>query len=304
MNLLNDFVNELTVGETTSFDRLVIRPILSKTDYKLALLTLEDALERNVLEITEVSEDGSVPELRVTNIGEIDVIVLEGEELRGARQNRIVNATIIIPAHTSMAIPVSCVEQGRWNYVSECFGSGATVLYPSLRSESQQAVTQNLRDRNIHRSDQLGIWSSIREKSSRMCIASETEAMSDILDTSITPDAEKDLFAELKHSETQVGFLAFIGGGFAGGDVFGSSALCKKQLGKLLRGYYLDSLDTGVWFPSIEADDILGQIVSAEQEQFATIGKGVEMRFEAENIHGACKLVDQQLSHLTVFPKR
>ncbi len=257
-----------------------------------------------MLEITEVSEGGSVPDLMVENKGAVDVIVIEGEELRGAKQNRIVNSTLIIPAGSRIAIPVSCVEQGRWRYVSDRFAAGSTVLYPSLRRESHNAVTTNLRRFNIHSSDQAGIWSSIRDKSARMQVESETSAMADIVQNSITPDAERDMFAELKHADDQVGFLAFIGGGFAGGDVFGSADLCKKQLEKLLRGYYLDSLDSGVGFPAIEPGEILNQIVSAKQEQFGGVGKGAEMRFEAESVQGAWKLVDHQLSHLTVFPKK
>ena len=43
--------------------------------------------------ITEVSEGGSVPELRVVNKGDARILVLDGEELRGAKQNRVLNTT-------------------------------------------------------------------------------------------------------------------------------------------------------------------------------------------------------------------
>ena len=303
MKVLETFISGLKVGEALNFNQLMIKPIFVQTDYKLPFLTLEEAFQREVLEITEIDEGGSVPELLVKNKGLIDIIVLEGEELRGAKQNRIVNTTIIIPAGGEIPIPVSCVERGRWSYVSDRFSSGGTVLYPSLRQKSHGSVTQSLRQSSIHYSDQGSIWSDISEKSARMSVESETDAMSDILETHITPEAEESLMEEIKYQEKQIGFLAFIGGGFAGGDVFGSTELCEKQMRKMIRGYYMDALDLGVNFPELKADEILVQIVEANHEQFAAIGKGTDMRFEAENIQGAWKLVDQSVSHLTVFPR-
>jgi hypothetical protein len=303
MKVLQNFINDLRVGDALTFNQLIVKPVFVKTDYKLPFLTLEEALGRNLLEITERDEQGSVPELLVKNKGKLDVIVLEGEELRGAKQNRIVNTTTIIPAVSEIVLPVSCVEQGRWHYVSNQFSSGESVLYPSLRQKSHSSVTRSLRHRNLHYSDQSEIWADISEKSIRMCVPSETDAMSDIMDTTLTPEAENDLLEEIVYQEKQIGFLAYIGGGFAGGDVFGSTELCQKQMRKLMRGYYLDALDSGVNFPDIKAEDILAQIASAKQEQFEAIGKGAEMRFESEKIQGAWKLVDETVSHLTVFPR-
>jgi len=304
MQVLEKFIGGLKIGEALNFNQLIIKPIFVSTDYKLPFLTLEEALQGEVLEITEKDEGGSVPELLVKNKGAMDVIVLEGEELRGAKQNRIVNTTIIIPAGAEIPIPVSCVERGRWSYVSDRFSSGSTVVYPSLRQKSHTSVTQSLRQSSIHYSDQQKIWADISEKSVRMMeVESETEAMSDLLDTSITPDAEESLMEEVNYQEHQIGFLAFIGGGFAGGDVFGSTELCQKQMRKLMRGYYLDALDLGVNFPELKAEEILAQIVGAKQEQFAAVGKGTDMRFEGEKIQGAWKLVDESVSHLTVFPR-
>jgi hypothetical protein len=39
-----------------------------------------------------------VPELIATNRGDADVLVLDGEQLIGARQNRMTNRSILLPA--------------------------------------------------------------------------------------------------------------------------------------------------------------------------------------------------------------
>ncbi len=303
MTILENFIGRLKIGEALTFNGLVIKPVFTETDFALPFLTLEEALEKELLEIMEKSEDGHVPELLVKNIGELDVIILEGEELRGAKQNRIVNTTIIVPAGAEIVVPVSCVEQGRWHYTSRRFSSGENVLYSSLRKKSHRSVTKSLRMHRVHRSDQSEIWSDIKSKAERLAIESETDAMSDIQFALATPEAEKDLFEEIPYQEKQIGFLAFINGGFAGGDFFGSSELCRKQMKKLLRGYYLDAVDKGTEFPKVEAGEILEQISNAHQEQFSTIGKGTEIRFETDKIQGACKLVEENVSHLTIFPR-
>jgi hypothetical protein len=48
-----------------------------------------------VIEAAEVNETGSVPELKVINRSPEMVLLLDGEELVGAKQNRIVNITIL-----------------------------------------------------------------------------------------------------------------------------------------------------------------------------------------------------------------
>src|ERR1700730_11677852 len=64
----------------------------------------------------EVSEAGSVLFLKVVNGADRQLLLLDGEELLGAKQNRILNTTVLVDAHTEVIIPVSCVEQGRWGY--------------------------------------------------------------------------------------------------------------------------------------------------------------------------------------------
>lgn len=54
----------------------------------------KEALEKQVLVISEVSKEGYVPELKVGNKRKIPVLLLGGEELAGAKQNRVLNTTM------------------------------------------------------------------------------------------------------------------------------------------------------------------------------------------------------------------
>jgi hypothetical protein len=49
-----------------------------------------------------------VPELKLVNLSPSKILILDGEELKGAKQNRIVNATFLIGPKSEVVIPVSC----------------------------------------------------------------------------------------------------------------------------------------------------------------------------------------------------
>lgn len=305
MTILNEFVAGLKFGEPQKFGRLTIRPIISETDLLLPFLTLEEALAKDVLEVTEISEAGSVIDLLVKNTGDTDVILIEGEILEGAKQNRMVNATTIVPAESEIVLPVTCVERGRWSYRSRKFSSGGYVAYPKMRKASHEAVRESVRRDASRRSDQGQVWGDIAAKMDRMKIKSETEAATDIEDQvmrCVASTYKESVFDKIRHIDRQVGYLAYIDDGFAGGDIFGSAELCGRQVDKLTRGYLMDTEDLGANFPVISDSELLEGLESAEFTEHPSVGKGVELRFQNGKIQGACSIVDEMVSHVTVFP--
>jgi hypothetical protein len=96
-------------------------------------LTLDRALETGAVELTEVDKGGSVPRIRLVNRSGHKVLVVDGEELVGAKQNRIVNATFLIGAHCEVILPVSCVEAQRWSWRSHTFSHGKAAMPVYLR---------------------------------------------------------------------------------------------------------------------------------------------------------------------------
>ena len=59
----------------------------------LAYGTLAEALRYGVIVVTEVNAGGSIPDLKVINNADSSVLLLDGEELKGAKQNRVLNAS-------------------------------------------------------------------------------------------------------------------------------------------------------------------------------------------------------------------
>jgi hypothetical protein len=110
MQILSDETwQRMIFGDVQSHGMLAVLPIMADLPTGPEYLTLGEALAAGTLTITEISEGGSVPELAVINEGNLPVLLLDGEELAGAKQNRVVNTTILLKEHSKIVIPVSCV---------------------------------------------------------------------------------------------------------------------------------------------------------------------------------------------------
>lgn len=303
MNVLDNFIENLYTGEPVQVGQLKVTPVFIREESALPFLEFGEALGRGLVEVSEVSEGGSVPNLFVKNGADRDVIIVDGEMLVGAKQNRVVNTTIVVPAGASVEIPVTCVEQGRWGYTSRNFTSSRSHSSSSLRSLKHRTVTDSLRETGRYTSDQGAVWGDIHAKMRRMESPSPTMSLTDVYESSVSGEDEARLEDEVRPQAGQVGYFAYVREGFAGGDVFGSSELCRAKLSKLLRGHYLDSLDAYLEFPRLGVADVLAEVRAARPEQFAGVGKGSELRFESASVQGACKVVDERIPHLAVFPK-
>lgn len=81
-----------------------------------------------------------MPQLAVINDGPIAVLIIDGEELIGAKQNRVLNTTVLLKERSKTVIPVSCTEQGRWQWRSaESGGNGRGLPPPGLCRPSREA---------------------------------------------------------------------------------------------------------------------------------------------------------------------
>ena len=113
--------------------------------------------------------------------GDKPVFILDGEELVGAKQNRVVNLSILVPASTTVTVPVSCVEAGRWRAKSRTFKSAPRTQYATGRAKRVAQVTYNLKASGSRHSDQAEVWSDIAMMSRKLEAESPTAAMEEML---------------------------------------------------------------------------------------------------------------------------
>jgi len=131
-------------GEVKRYKGIAIVPLISPADGAFKYNTLSEAFTASSLTISEVSAAGSVPELMVVNRSDTPVLLVDGEELAGAKQNRVLNTSILIKEKSETKIPVSCTEQGRWAYSSNFFSESGHIMAHKSRSKKSRSVLCSL----------------------------------------------------------------------------------------------------------------------------------------------------------------
>jgi len=88
------FLKNAKLGGKQSHQKMALFPLLAPDAGEPDYLVLEEALGQGAVEITEVRHGGSVSDPKLINKSPSNLLVVDGEELVGAKQNRIVNATL------------------------------------------------------------------------------------------------------------------------------------------------------------------------------------------------------------------
>jgi hypothetical protein len=285
---------DVHVGDPIRHQALAVFPLFSQAAGGVDYLLSDEAIEAGSLTVEEVSEGGSVPNLLVTNQGDSRVLFLEGEELRGAKQNRILNTSVLIAAHSKTPIPVSCVEQGRWRYRSRQFVSGGSHSSSKLRHYLKASVSHSLKAGAGHSSDQGAVWSEVRRQMGSLGTSSDTGAMADTYETYQKHLAE--FRDRLQYIEGATGVAVAVGKKVVALDLFDKASTCQKVWNRLLSGVVMDALEASQSEAIAEPADVealLGRLRGSAWEPAAAVGEGREYRSDADQETHASALVFQ-----------
>src|SRR5260370_41463045 len=182
MRTLQEEFSRIEIGRSSEFRNVIVFQLMRRSAalQPLDYLLLEDGIAQGKVRVTELNAGGCVPELRLENNADIPVLLVDGEELVGAKQNRVLNLTILAPAKRTTIIPVSCVEAGRWNMASPDLKTADHFMYSLGRGERVTHVTASMRSNGTRTSDQGAVWRNIAAKAARLKASSPTGAMSAI----------------------------------------------------------------------------------------------------------------------------
>jgi hypothetical protein len=230
---LSAFLSRVRTGKPSRIGDVTLVPLLAD-DEPIEAEMLGEALESGHTTVTEVSEGGAVNFVTVSHSGVVPLLLLDGEQVVGAKQNRIFNASFVIEPGKPVAVPVSCVERGRWGYNSREFGSSETTVNSDARRAKLTRVSQSASVGRGYDADQGAVWRDVDTYMDKTKTQSVTGAFSDAYRGRAT-SIEHDL-AKVEVEPRQVGFAAVRGEVVLGMDVFGTTALFAKGWKKAIRG--------------------------------------------------------------------
>jgi hypothetical protein len=296
-------VEALRVGERQVHGPLAIFPLhLGDGDAGGGprYITLRQALAERRAAVTEVSEGGSVPELRVVNKGDARILVLDGEELRGAKQNRVLNTSILIGKHSSLVVPVSCTEQGRWAYSSADFAESDIVAERQVRYAMKDSTNASLLVGAGHCSDQGRVWSEVGALHAKHGTHSGTGAMRDAY-----ASRKRDLdtvLAAFPLVDGQQGLLVLHGGRAIGLDLVSRAPQYAELHDKLLRSYAFEALvAAGEPGDRVVADAFLERIAGLPGQRYKSPGLGWDVRYEGGGLLGSALTYRGRAVHAAFF---
>jgi hypothetical protein len=259
-----------------------------------------------------VTEGGSVPELKLKNIGDQRVLILDGEQLVGAKQNRILNTTVLVEAGDTLIIPVTCVEQGRWSYSDgryagkkDMSGSRHQMVANSRRRKAE-AVQVNLYSNESYVGNQGETWRDMDCVMQEMNVDSPSSAMEDIY---VSREDELRTFLEalaidqFDQSESVVGAVFTLEGKILGMDAFNRHSTARKSWEKLISSYAIEAIrskEKG----KVDLDaakEFFKHILDTDMNIFSPPGLGKDVRFQSDIVVGSGLVVEDEVLHLYAF---
>jgi hypothetical protein len=296
----------LQAGDTRTYRTLRVVPLVGPSSAEPPYRLFDGGSQKDV-KITELSEGGSVPEIRVENGMKSRVLLIDGQELIGAKQNRVLNVDVLVPAGAEVVIPVSCVEQGRWGYRSRKFSPGS-FSPSSSRARKVSNISGALRRGRGYRSDQAEVWEHLRCMACCLDVDSPTMAMKDIYDGR---EAELNEFrAAVELPPQTVGVAVYLGERFLGFDLFDRASTFRHYWKWLIDSYAIDWLvfareerhdNPGV---TLSVDGLLETLATADWERYDAPGEGSTVRWEDKRCTASVLVWGQDsVVHLQAFPR-
>jgi hypothetical protein len=288
--------NLFQLGDAEEHRGILIVPLFPRRDPLAPYITLDEALPRG-FGVCEVSAAGTVPELMVENPLAEDVLLYDGEELTGAKQNRILNVSVLVATGSKLPIPVSCVEEGRWQASSAAFEAAPHAAHPRLRRRKAEALQPQPLARGIAQAD---VWEEVALTADRLAVSSSTRANADAF------RAHRPSLAQLEHAfPLQPGQCGAV---LALGDELCLDAVSRPDAfthlwPKLRAGYLLDALDR-LDRPAADpraASSFVSALSKAVVTRRPSAGRGEDVRLNGEAILGSGLELDGELLQLSTF---
>jgi hypothetical protein len=268
-------------------------------DYRPA----SEAIAAGLLTISEM-DGGSVPEVLATNHGDLPVLLIDGEHIEGAMQNRVLNVTVLIAPGRKTVLPVACVEHGRWHYEgSSDFAASEDIAYTRLRSKNAAASARSARESGGRGIDQGEVWADVAAKHAEIGVEeSATGSMQHAFEQRRHElDNMISRFAEPEAGQT--GVIACTSGRPLAMDAFDRPETLARIWHRLVSGYAMDALDAPpVPVPDERIRAFLENAARANATSHEGVGLGMDVVLTSDSVVGHALTWEEGVVHLALFP--
>ena len=291
-------IKEATIGKPKTRLGTTIYPIFLPDNSPKNIKIATDDL------IVSELESASVPQIQVHNPTDSPLLIPAGKVLSGGRQTRTVNVSILVAAGSTIIIPVSCVEAGRW-YGERRFEDSKRFASRRVRMDMQRGVARNVKNLRTKMSDQGAVWDSIDAELISRHLSSDTK---NFLFAEESLNDEKRRFAAVQEllnegpEPQQNGIAIAQGDDIVSVEMFASPDALKSSYEALIRSAIFDSPDKKVKSPSEDAvQAFLDQILSAETTEATGVGLGTEYHIENEKFVAHALAYEGKFLHANAF---
>ena len=309
---IESFFATVHLAEPQSHGPFRVWPVVlddpAASDAEPPYLPLRTAMASGAVQVEEVGE-GSVPNVRVRNRGKQPVLFLFGEQIVGAKQNRVSNASFLIDGESETVIDVSCVEAGRWEErpvrrfeASEDFAP-VGLKAKMARAVSKSSVTSGASTSGVRfTADQREVWDEIAHSIEVSDAIAPSSAWSDVAEQ--TRVRREDQLAHFPVQPGQVGVVAARHDAVMGLEVVGSPPVYAHHHRGLLGAFLHEEPDERSVRPLqprfIAPEPFLQALLHAPTRSGPSLGLGEDIRFRIAEV-GGCALAHEGLVHLTAF---
>lgn len=256
---------------------------------------------REVLEVTEL-DGGVVPVLRVTNHCRELVLVPEGETVVGGRQNRVLNVSVLVPGDCTIDVPVSCVEQGRWNQ-GQRFDRAGFKATRRVRRAMLEGVQSNLRESGSKMADQGRVWSEIDGELERFGAHNETSALHALreLPGDRTTMIAIDELLTRGPLPQQCGVVIARGSRIVGAELFATPDLLRDNWSSIVTSAMVEADDRPGRPSATSALRFLRRLAAGQSQASPGVGAGRELHVRTKALVGQALMLDDVLVHASAF---
>jgi len=267
-------------------ERIAVLQFRTEDADTLDYISGKSAIDNQYIKVEEVSEGGSVNNLKLHNNSEKYVFFFDGDILIGAKQNRILNTSVLIAPKVTTGIPVSCVERGRWSYRTRHFGKSDFTAPYAFRKSKHESMKNSMKMCS-YQADQGKVWKEVSDYSMKMDSRSDTDDFDEIMMKK--RKSVEDSFKGFTPDTDANGLAIFHNGKIILLEIFNRCDVFTEYFPKIVRSTGFDFYGTKDEDGNIDRDKAteklqkkFRRIAEEKFQERQSVGAGIEKRYDTE----------------------